>query len=783
MKTPSATYRIQLNAEFNFVTASSWLHYLKTLGISTVYVSPIMQATRGSSHGYDVVNTNQINEQLGGDAGWAIFQEELHRVGLDLLVDFVPNHMAASEENAWWHDVTVNHERSPFHHFFDIYSDHPLRYRHFFDINELVSLRMEDRAVFTATHQRILECIADGTIQGLRIDHIDGLINPAGYLQTLQEKIHTPFYLIVEKILAFHEQLPADWPIAGTTGYDFMNQSYAVFLEPHGLRDIVTSYNKITDNKKNVIALRHDTNKKVLLLLFDAELNRLLNSLLTLAQLLKMPVSAESLQKFLIDFTAALPVYRTYIHYDHFSDADQTIVAEALQTAHRYHPDADTALQLLQRVFYLAKYQPPLDETKACLDWISQWQVLTGPVMAKGFEDTTHYAYTPLLSLNEVGSDPHFFLAEDRLADFHTYLQYKAQHYPFSLNATSTHDTKRSEDIRARLNVLSELAEEWLLHFSRWQQQNHDKKKSIANQLAPNAQEEWFIYQTLLSAFPLHAEEIPEFRTRMTQYLIKSLREAKIHSFWQQPNSAYEQAVTAFCTALLDPVDNTFLADFRPFQQKISFYGMLNSLAQLILKITCPGIPDFYQGNELWHFALVDPDNRQRVDFNRPQELIQEFINLNHPQLGDFFQSLLSTWQDGRIKLYLTYRLLNYRRAFTPLFLQGDYRPVIVTGKNAPCVLAFIRQYQAQWLLVVVPRWYTTLLPEGQLGMKKEIWQDTQLALPPDAPKQWQSILIEASYHVGPASGNTLPLATLLAELPFNILQIVKLSAQSQFHD
>lgn len=769
----NATYRIQWHSHFNFVTASSWISYFKTLGITTLYVSPIMQAQTGSAHGYDVINTNQLSEALGGESGWAMFQEAYNQAGMDILVDFVPNHMAASQENAWWQDVLAKGEHSLFKHFFHIYA--PIKgqqiphFRRFFDINELVCLRMEEPDVFSATHQRILQCLTSDTIRGLRIDHIDGLIDPAHYLQLLRKKIPKPFYLIVEKILALNEHLPANWPVDGTTGYDFMNQLNAVFLAPKGLNLLVTAFQELIHNKKTVAMHRRANNKNILLQLFSLELDRLLHELVDLSKIFNLSVTLNDLRDFFIDFTASLPVYRTYISNGHYSSQDQIIIADALRLSQQLNPHSVVAYQLLERIF--ATQQHPSSLTQPCLKWISEWQVLTGPLMAKGFEDTTHYVYTPLLSLNEVGSDPLLFAAQDRLADFHTYLHYKAQYFPLSLNASSTHDTKRSEDVRARLNVLSELAEEWLDYFSRWQKYNHDKKRNVQDQLVPDSCEEWFIYQTLLSAFPLSEEERPTFRSRMANYLLKALREAKIHSHWQEPQLEYEQAVISFLYDLLDPdVSQEFLTDFLVFQQKIAFYGMLNSLAQVILKITCPGVADFYQGSEVWHFALTDPDNRGPVNFHELHQQLEKLTAANQLDSAPFIRNLFTNWQNGQIKLYLTYRLLNYRRTHWSLFLEGNYLEVPVTGIKANQLLVFLRRYQEQWLLVIVPRWYTTLYPKQRISLAEEAWGDTQLLLPKEAPLVWHSILTARTYCLNRTGNHTELPNTMLTELPFNIL-------------
>ena len=767
MQIPASTYRIQLNQNFNFAQAEKILPYLKKLGVSWIYLSPITEANPGSLHGYDVADPNQISSDAGGLAGFEAFSHTLNSLHMGLLVDFVPNHMAASEHNPWWQDVVKQGEKSKYATYFDIFwhssNAEKISYRRFFDINELICLRMEDPNVFTATHKLILQLINNDQITGIRLDHIDGLKNPGAYLDLLATKINKPFYTVVEKILARNERPPATWDIVGTTGYDFTNELNQIFVNPVGYTQLLHFYEHLPALKGNISEIRYRNNKLVIDFLFKDEFSYLIDAFADIAQTQGNSFPKADVEKLLLEVCANIPVYRTYINDDSISTADKNIVAGILATVKK-KPINPACVAFLQNAF---EGNLTVPAKKLWLEWVTKWQVFTGPMVAKGYEDTTCYQFNPLLSLDEVGSEPLYFKTETvgDLTLFHQYNQYKQLDYPVSLNATSTHDTKRSEDMRARLNVLTEIPEEWTQAVTHWRHWNAAKKTTVNGQPSPDVNDELMLYQSLLGAWPLLPQEVPQFKSRMRTFLPKALREGKIHSTWRKPDADYEGAVFAFYEALfIEAPENKFLPDFRKLQQKIAFFGMLNSLTQITLKITCPGIPDVYQGNEAWQFDLVDPDNRHAVDFNHLEKLLDSATQANAEK------NLLASWTDGRIKLYLTYQLLNFRRAQADLFSAGDYIPLEVTGAKQQHVIAFARRHENRWLLVIAPRWCVGLCEINQLPLGATIWDDTQVILPPEAPRQWQSILTPAAIKSTQETGVNFYLASqLFDELPVGV--------------
>lgn len=762
MQIPASTYRIQLNQNFNFAKAEAALPYLHKLGVSWIYLSPIMTANPGSLHGYDVTNPNQISREAGGEAGFTAFSHSLKTLHMGLLIDFVPNHMAASANNPWWHDVIKRRDQSQYAAFFDISWDasnsEKISYRRFFDINELICLRMEDPAIFNATHPLLLQLIHNQQITGIRLDHIDGLKNPEAYLNLLANKISQPVYTVVEKILARNEHPPASWHIAGTTGYDFTNELNQIFVNPAGYLQLLNFYEKQTVLKYTIAEIRYHNNQLVIKRLFKNEFKHLIDFFAEIAKTEGHVFNKADIEKLLLEICARIPVYRTYIHNHSISPQDKNIITTILDSVEKksIHPVCLT--------FFQNAVQGHLTPAanNLWLQWLEKWQVFTGPMVAKGYEDTTCYQFNPLLSLNEVGSEPLYFSAKTLgdLTLFHQYNQYKQSHYPYSLNATSTHDTKRSEDVRARLNVLTEIPDEWTQAATRWRQLNVAKKIIIHGQLAPDVNDELMLYQSMLGAWPLFPHQVSEFILRLHTFLTKALRESKVHSTWYQPNIDYEEATLAFCDALFtETADNHFLPDFIELQQKLAFFGMLNSLTQTAVKIVSPGIPDIYQGNEIWQFDLVDPDNRHVVDFNYLAELLDSLFDI------ELENNLLTAWTDGRIKLYLTYYLLNFRRNQAELFSQGKYIPLEVAGIKKQHVIAFARCYKNHWVFMIATRWCTGLCAVNQFPLGMEIWGDTQVILPPEAPRHWRSVLTETEV----ADGNFCLIGQLLNKFPVAI--------------
>lgn len=732
MAYPIATYRLQLNHQFDFDDLIKMLPFFDQLSISTLYLSPITKAQPKSLHGYDVVDPNQINPELGGLSRWKSLIQGIKKYQLNILLDIVPNHMSTHKQNFWWQDVLVHGKQSNYAHFFDIKffdkTNMPF-YRRFFDINELVCLRMEDKNVFYETHRLIQYLAKHLNVIGFRIDHIDGLRKPTQYLKSLNGKLNKQKYIIVEKILAKDEPLSEDWPIDGTTGYDFLNELNQIFIYPHGFKQLTKIYDRMIGETRSFIKIRYQQNKLVIHRLFAKELNYLTESMQSILKTIRLEIDISMIKEIITEFSACLPVYRTYIDQYPISDQDQYVLMKTYDSCAKMCVKSRRFLKRLAFTLLAALNQHP-SVRKKILAWINDWQLFTAPMIAKGYEDTTCYIYNPLLSLNEVGSSPDYFVGPGNIKQFHQFNSKKQQYYPYGLNATSTHDTKRSEDVRARLNVLSEIPKEWHKCLADWRQMNQSKKIKVNKLIAPDANEEIFIYQSLLGAWPLFEKDEAQFLERFHQYLRKATREAKIHSSWQTPSEPYEAALQIFAFNIINA--RPFFRSFIAFQNKIRFYGYLNSLAQVALKILLPGVPDFYQGNELWRFDLVDPDNRRPIDFKHRVRLLAQWTNWHDLQIN---------WTDGRIKLFLIQALLNFRGKYPSLFSEGDYIPLTVKGARASNLIAFLRKHKHQKLLVVVPRWYTQLIALNKLNIPAQKWEDTHINLEKYGDLQWQSII------------------------------------------
>ncbi len=655
-----------------------------------------------------------------------------------------------------------------------------INYRRFFSVNDLIGLRVEDPQVFEASHGLLFTLVRDGRITGLRIDHIDGLFDPGGYLRRLQDRLievrKTPtadFYVVVEKILAQEESLPQEWPVAGTTGYDFLDRVNGLFVDPRGLAQIKQIYAQFTHSKETLAEVVYDKKQMVMESLFGGEVEALSHQLAVLAEQDRQArdIAKEDLQAALKEVIAGLPCYRTYIRTLEVSLQDQAFLEQGLSAARRLDPVLNPpALDFVRRVLFL-DFQPnlPEDQKKEWLHFVMHWQQFTGPIMAKGMEDTALYVYNPLVSLNEVGGSLQAVSPEN----LHHYNQERLLAWPYGLNATSTHDTKRSEDVRTRIHVLTEIPDVWEACLTRWSAVNESKKRLVGGLAVPDRNQEYFLYQTLMGAWPLFKEEMPDFAERLKAYVIKAAREAKVHTRWISPNQEHEDALIAFVEALLtDRGDNEFLKDFCEFQESLASYGALNSLSQVLLKIASPGVPDFYQGTELWDFSLVDPDNRREVDFHARAQLLRVLKRKEARAPEPLIQCLLRSWKNGALKLYITYKALNFRKAHLPLFLQGDYLPLEARGVHARHVVAFARRFEDAWAVVAVPRFFTGLLPAGELSFGPEVWKHHFLSLPPEAPKDWVNLFTGEKIASPPRQrSESLPLARLFGNLPIALLQ------------
>src|SRR5581483_9296801 len=501
----------------------------------------------------------------------------------------------------------------------------PINYRRFFTIADLVGVRVEDPIVFEASQGYILRLVARNPSAGLRIDHIDGLRDPLAYLNRLQERLATdetkseaPSYIIVEKILAVRENLPQDWPVSGTTGYDYTNQANGIFVDPDGARQLENIYSNFIGRRQDFSDVLYEKKKLVMNTLLGVEMRTLGRHLAELAaqDRYARELDRGRLMEALIEVTACMNVYRTYTRNLDPRPQEIQYVEEAVTAARARAPYLSPGYFNFVREVLLLLNPPHVlpDQRESRLAFVMRWQQFTGPIVAKGFEDTALYVYHPLLSLNEVGGNPRPSEAPTR-EEFYEFLGERQQKWPGTLNATSTHDTKRSEDVRARLNVLSEIPSEWEERLKRWSAWNAKHKDKIAGQVAPDFNEEYFFYQTLVGVWPLETEKSATLLRRVQEHLIKATREAMVHTRWTRPNQPHEDALRHFAERVLSSQNGEFLQDFQAFQQKIAYYGMINALSQALLKIASPGVADFYQGSELWDLRLVDPDNRGQIDF------------------------------------------------------------------------------------------------------------------------------------------------------------------------
>lgn len=904
MRIPIATYRIQFNPSFTFGDAMEIVPYLADLGLSDIYASPIFKARKGSAHGYDVVDPNQLNPDLGGEEGFEALVKMAQKHGIGWLQDIIPNHMAFDYENGMLMDVLENGPDSKYFRFFDMEWDHPyetirgrllapflgrfggecledeeiqttygeagltlvyydlrfplkiesyltvfthrletlrrqlgsdhpdfvkllgvlyglktlptgeqpderydqirfikrvlwelyaknheirgfidenisifngekgnpdsfnlldallaeqffrlsfwkvateeINYRRFFNINELICLRVEDEDVFNQTHSLIFKLVGEQKITGLRIDHIDGLYDPAHYLKKVWEKAGD-LYVVVEKILDPGEELPSLWPVQGTTGYEFLNYVTGIFCKTSSKKALDRIYTRFTGlqfsyedlvaEKKRLIMGRHMAG--------DVDNLALLLKRISGRYRHGADITLYGLKRALVEIMALFPVYRTYISNEVFSDADREYMKDAIGKALESNPALANELGFLQG-FLLLKFEDYLTEEERAqwTHFVMRFQQFTGPLMAKGFEDTALYAYNRLLSLNEVGGDPQRFGFS--LKEFHAFNERRARLRPHTLNATSTHDTKRGEDVRARINVLSEIPQEWARTVNAWHKLNRSKKKKVRGFTVPDKNDEYFLYQTLIGALPLHEKEYPAFTERLNQYAVKAVREAKAHTAWLKPDNDYEEAFLSFIEHILGPSEeNQFLASFLPFQRKVAFYGMLNSLSQTIIKLTAPGVPDFYRGTELWDLNLVDPDNRRPVDFGMRISFLREIQAEACTRALELITELRATEHDGRIKLFLIYMALKARKEHAELFEKGAYAPLKVSGELRDHLIAFSRNHGTLWALTIAPRFLTGLVKEGEYPLGHQVWADTSIHLPEGAPSLWEDAITQ----------------------------------------
>jgi (1->4)-alpha-D-glucan 1-alpha-D-glucosylmutase len=584
-----------------------------------------------------------------------------------------------------------------------------INYRRFFDVNGLAALSMERKDVFDATHRLTFELLRDGKVAGLRIDHPDGLFDPKQYFRRLQERakqeLGHDLYVVAEKILAIDEPLPTEWPCDGTSGYDFLIMANGLFVDSSNGDAFTRIYDEWTGEHVDFDDLVYEEKKLILEISLASELHMLASQLDRIAQSDRrtQDFTLNGLHVALREVVACFPVYRSYVTERGVHESDVRNTERAVERAIARNPKRDpSAFRFVGDVVLLRSV---LGSREDVVRFAGKFQQLTAPTTAKGIEDTAFYLYNRLVSLNEVGGEPqHFGMAPEKL---HAYLADRQKRWPFALSSMSTHDTKRSEDVRARINVLSEMPDEWREHVTRWGEINGSFRSEVGGVRgvrgpAPSRNDEYLLYQTLIGAWPVEPEQPGEaFVERIQQYLTKAMREAKRFSSWTNPNEPYESAVTSFAASVIR--HRSFLEDFLPFQQRVARFGVVNSLAQTLLKIAAPGVPDTYQGTELIDLSLVDPDNRRPVDYEKRR-------------------SMLARGRAGDAKLHLTTTALQCRRDKAPLFTLGEYLPLDVRGDAADHVFAFARRYEGRTAVCVIPRLTSQL---GESG-----WGDARVVLP-----------------------------------------------------
>ncbi|MBI3455418.1 MAG: malto-oligosyltrehalose synthase [Candidatus Rokubacteria bacterium] len=701
-----------------------------------------------------------------------------------------------------------------------------INYRRFFDVNELAAIRMENPAVFREAHRLILRLVEEEQVTGLRIDHPDGLYNPRRYFLALQRERRAqraragllrgpamaepdleaavprtaeafeagceadpaqpgcrPLYLLAEKILRKGERLPARWAIHGTTGYEFLNLAGGLFVDGANARAVTAAYTAFTGQRTSFADLVYASKQLIMQVSMSSELNVLGHALSRLAERNRYSrdFTLNSLTDALKEVIACFPVYRTYIdgRDPEVALQDRACIEVALAFAKRRNPATNVSVFDFVRDVLLLRDPDSADEAyrEDKRAFVQKFQQVTAPVTAKGVEDTAFYRYNRLVSLNEVGGDPDRFGIP--VEEFHAQCAARQEKWPAGMSATSTHDTKRSEDVRARIHVLSELPQEWRAAVSRWHRWNRRHAAQVDGRPAPDRNDEYLLYQTLVGAWPLtppSRDAAAAFTTRIQAYMLKAAKEAKVHTSWINPNEAYDEAIRVFVARVLaaGPA-NRFLADFAAFHRPIARIGMLNSLAQTLLKMTAPGVPDFYQGTELWDFGLVDPDNRRPVDFAaRAARLAELRARIGSGDRAGLARDLVEQWEDGRIKLYTIHRALACRRAAPDLFRLGEYVPLLAGGPGAAHVCAFARRRATRAVLVVVPRLLGRLTGKGaRLPLGRDVWGDTSVALPGEIPGgAYTHVFTGAAVRTGVREGTVaLPVGEALAEFPVALLE------------
>lgn len=939
--------RLQFHEGFTFEDARELVPYMASLGVSHVYASPILQARPGSTHGYDIVDHNTINREIGDRASLQAFVDELHHHRMGLILDFVPNHMGVGyADNDWWLHVLEWGEASPYARFFDIdwrsaeeslrgkvllpvlgdrygavlengelllhfvgregafsvfyyehrfpisphhyadiltrgteavpraepalrplirefgslsrkprgrkqqsgtlkraeelkgalarlaasdsqvaaaceaacggYNGEPgeprsfdelhrlleaqayrasywrlaaneINYRRFFDINDLAGIRVEEPEVMSITHHLIYQLMQDRVIQGLRLDHIDGLRDPRSYLEQLQEAasfrtigagrlqgatgyetpLDQPFYVVVEKILAHHEQLREDWPVSGTTGYEFLSQVGELLTAPDSEEELDRIYAAFLREEPRFPEIVQECKYRVMNETLLSELNVLANQFNRLAKKSRRTrdFSRGGLRRALYEIAARFPVYRTYVDAEGCTEEDRRDIDWAVAQAKKASTMADRSVFDFVRSVLTTDILQELPGEFRRRDVGSlamKFQQFTAPVTAKSVEDTAFYRYHRLVSRNEVGGDPERLYASPQA--FHIANRNRLNRFPFSMVATATHDHKRGEDVRARLNVISELPGLWEQLVHRVEELSELYVTEVEGAEAPRRNDRYFLYQTILGTWPLELDPpeytgIDRYTERLVAYLTKALREGKVSTDWTNVNEEYERATEQYLRSLLNPKGSTVI--LRTFHESVSEFllpGVINSLAQTLLKLTVPGVPDLYRGTELWDLSLVDPDNRRPVDFDHRRAILEKFAARSH-------RELLTHWRDGAIKAYVIWNVLRYRAEHPDTFASGGYEPLDVDGSEADRLIAFKR---GEGSVVVAPRLSAPLLTRAEQPLPTG-WKDTTLHL--GEPGLFRECFTGRRLK---ATAEGVKIETLLEEFPLALLERIE---------
>lgn len=920
---PISTYRLQFTPTFGFNDARDILPYLETLGVGAMYASPYLRARSGSTHGYDIIDHNSLNPEVGTVAEHAAMIADSQARGIGHILDFVPNHMGIGPTNPWWRDVLEWGELSPYASFFDIdwrplkpelrgkvlvpvLGDHygrvleqgeitlafdaqrgeftvryfesafplatksyahilaraatqapvlgelaemfdatkarpsnegrriamqqrasglkaqlargaqddaiahaisaalqtylvdpndpasadsidellddqyyrlsfwrvavdEINYRRFFDINDLAGLRVEDANVLAQTHRLVFEMIASGQLQGLRIDHIDGLANPGGYANLLQERaaaLGQPLYIIAEKILAPFERLRADWSIAGTTGYEFTNLVNGLFIDPAAERAFDRIYERFTGNDFDYDWIAYQAKKRIMAVDLASELTVLATELARIAATDRRSsdFTYNGLRDALTEIVAAFLVYRTYVVSEDIDPEDREFIDAAVGLASVRSAIIDRSVfDFIADILTLrASTEDRNYDRNTVLRFAMRFQQYTGPVMAKSIEDTAFYRYVRLISLNEVGGEPTRFGTS--VEEFHAANAERAATRPHTMLATSTHDTKRGEDTRIRIDALTEMPSAWGRAIRRWTRLNRTKRSDVRGYPAPAPTDEYLLYQSIVGTWPAKwrdPEAIPDeayetYVKRICAYALKAQREAKVRTSWANPDADYEAATQRFIRAILERADEArFPVEIATLVADIAPGAMIESLSQVVLKCTVPGLPDIHQGTELWDHSLVDPDNRQPVDYKTRASILKSTIELP--------AAARASWKDGTVKLFVTSRLLRLRAKHRDIFLNGAYEALEVRGPLSQHVVAFARE----GIVVVVPRLVRSVLTEARIPAVA--FGDEVVVLSSSSPKRYRNVFTDTFVDVG--MEHTIRVADVLRDFPVAVLE------------